>query len=150
MGGSIIRYFPPQEHKPIVKAQALMRGHIERTVKERFRIRTRIVQRIQRWYRTRTEVAAMRRRIMGRISTYLSIAAQLQDKFERVWPSLREAKRIEVHLPSLSLPEDERCRCGVNVQLLQGEQFGRIAYRLLDPNVFVVFVVRRYSVLILC
>ena len=92
----------------------------------------------------------MRRRIMGRISTYLSIAAQLQDKFERVWPSLREAKRIEVHLPSLSLPEDERCRCGVNVQLLQGEQFGRIAYRLLDPNVFVVFVVRRYSVLILC
>jgi hypothetical protein len=47
-------------------------------VKERFRIRARIVQRIQRWYRTRTEVAAMRRRIMSRISTYLSIAAQLQ------------------------------------------------------------------------
>jgi hypothetical protein len=62
---------------------------------------------------------------------------RLQQAFSRDWPRISKGRRVELHLPSLSLPEQQRFAGELNIGAREDLQLGRIVARALDPSVFV-------------
>ena len=62
---------------------------------------------------------------------------RLQHAFSKDWPRISKGRRVEVHLPSLSLPEQHRFAGELNISAREDLQMGRIVARALDPSVFV-------------
>lgn len=123
-----------------ITVQTLWRGRTDRLKFSRLKAKVRMIMTVQKYWRVRRSTKKTRQQIMLNMRNDQAIFSKLQSTMRNIWPRLRDMRRIEVHLPSISLPENRRCSCGYNVQLRQDEHFCRIAYRARDPNLFIIFV----------
>ena len=151
-----LQYRLAQEHRKN-KSQGDANASLERSVifiqlrwhkKMKERIRARRVRELE-----------MIKYMQGRFKTHLFFnrikrkmarrKQHIERKFERLqsalsndWTRIAKGRRVEVHVPSLSLSEHHRYAGELNIQAREDLQMGRIVSRALDPNIFVILVTR--------
>ena len=96
---------------------------------------------VQRQIRSHLLFLRMRRKISRRVQHVERKWNRLQSSFAENWSRIVAGRRVEIHVPSLSLPECQRFS-GLNMAARQDIQLGRIVARAANPDVFVIFVSR--------
>jgi hypothetical protein len=127
-------------NKNTVALQALFRGRTGRRHAKSTGRSVRACILMQRRWRALQFVRAMCRKVKRRNSHHEKEWCRLQHTFRQTWPHISRGRRVEIHIPSFSVSEHQRCG-GLDMHSRQDLQLGRVAARAMDPNVFVVLVV---------
>ena len=93
---------------------------------------------IQRAFRRFLQVKNMRKQAASKFKDKMNEWKLIQQKFKKDWPSIKNSKRVEIHISSLSI--DELRRLTMDKFLVrQNLQLSRI-FSIQDPNIEIVFV----------
>ena len=117
--------------------QLSWRAKIRRRQQETRRRTARLILMMQRRVKTRLFFNHIKRKVARRKLHNDKKWERLQLSFGKDWPRISRSRRVEVHLPSLSLPEHHRFAGELNIGAREDLQLGRLVARALDPNVFV-------------
>lgn len=117
--------------------QLSWRAKIRRRQQETRRRTAQLILMMQRRVKTRLFFNYIKRKVARRKLHNDKKWERLQLSFVKDWPRISKGRRVEVHLPSLSLPEHHRFAGELNIGAREDLQLGRLVARALDPNVFV-------------
>lgn len=120
------------------KVQATYRAHVQRGEYQEQRTARRAAVRVTSVFRVNAAQRALRRALVAKRAADAAAFEALRRELVAGWPSIKSGRRVEVHVPSLSVGEHLRlsvARLGV----LQNLQMSRVC-ALLNADVDVVYV----------
>jgi hypothetical protein len=120
-----------------VYIQLLWRTRMRRRQRNRRVREAQLILFLQRRMRTHIFFNRIKRKVARRRAHQEKKWDRLQSSFSKDWARISKGRRVEVHVPSLSLPEHHRYAGELNIGAREDLQLGRIVARALDPNVFV-------------
>merc|ERR1719359_2386762 len=91
----------------------------------------------RRWWAVQQVLKARARRVQ-RVEEDRQLRERLLNELSVDWHSVKQQRRVEVHVCSLTLPDDQKTTRAA-YQALQARQISRI-FRVFDPDRDVVFV----------